>query len=282
MSRNRLLCYMRVALVSLGLLLWPHSAQAHDIIFLSQEAQAAVSFEQRLAAQVPLDLVFRDEQGAPVQLAQFTGERPLLLALTYFECPRLCPLVRQGLVEALRPLAFSVGDEFDVVIVSIDPTENAANASAAKAESLARYERPESAAGWHFLTGDHETIDQLAAAIGFRYAYDERQGEYAHASGVLLLTPTGRIARYFYGIEYNPRDLRLGLVEAAEGRIGNPVDQLLLLCYRYDPAVGQYNLLILNVMRAAALMTVVALGALIFILRRREATHTTDRARLSG
>jgi protein SCO1/2 len=255
--------------------LQPGDAQAHDPVHHSAEALDLVGFDQRLDGEVPVDLAFRDENSRPVNLGHYLQGKPVILALSYFDCTSLCPLVRQGLVESLQPLAFTAGDEFDVVLVSIDPKETPAIASAVKAETIAQYDRPGSEAGWHFLTGDHDSIDRLAEAIGFRYAYDGERDEYAHASGIVLLTPAGKIARYFFGIEYAAKDVRLGLVEASQNQIGTPVDQLLLLCYHYDPVVGKYSLLIMNVLRMAALFTIAGLGMLLFVMRRHESNQMT-------
>ncbi len=251
-------------------------AFAHNAVPHDSDILGLVGFDQRLDAQVPLGLTFRDEQGDRVELGDYLGKKPTVLALSYFECSTLCPLVRHGLVEALRPLAFTVGDEFDVVLVSIDPAETTTTAQSVKQETVDSYGRAGSEAGWHFLSGDHTTIDQLADTIGFRYAYDGEQDEYAHPSGLVLLTPEGRIARYFFGIEYAPQDLRLGLVEASQNKIGTPIDQLLLLCFHYDPTLGKYSLLIMNVLRAAGLLTVLFIGLLLFILRRKESPQTVS------
>jgi protein SCO1/2 len=257
-------------------------AKAHDAVPHGTAVTDLVGFDQRLNEQVPPELTFVDDAGQRVDLAQYFGEKPVILALSYFECETLCPLVRQGLVESLRPLTFVAGNEFDVVLVSIDPDETAATASAVKQETVASYarasnDRASSEDGWHFLTGDHATIDSLADAIGFHYAYDGEQDEYAHASGVVILTPQGRIARYFFGIEYAPNDLRLGLVEASQNRIGSLVDQLMLLCYHYDPTTGKYSLLIMNVLRGAGVLTVTLLGATIFLLSRKDSNKESNK-----
>ncbi|MCC6456966.1 MAG: SCO family protein [Caldilineaceae bacterium] len=254
----------------IALIILPGVALAHDAVPHSSAVLDLVGFDQRLDHEVSGDLAFRDENGKLVHLAYYLQEKPVILALSYFECTDLCPLVRQGLVESLRPLGFTVGKEFDVVFVSIDPKETPETAAAVKAETVATYDRPGSEAGWHFLTGDHEMIDQLADEIGFRFAYDGERDEYAHASGLVLLTPAGRIARYFYGIEYATQDVRLGLVEASQNRIGSPIDQLLLLCYHYDPSVGKYSLLIMNVLRLAGIATVAGLALFILMMRRQE------------
>lgn len=245
-------------------------AQAHDIVHHSSAVNNLVGFDQRLNEEVPGELRFLDESGKSVTLGSYFAQRPVILALSYFECETLCPLVRHGLVEALRPLTFGAGDQFDVVLVSIDPDETPMTAQLVKQETVANYDRVGSEDGWHFLTGDHDTIDRLAEAIGFRYAYDVERDEYAHASGVVVITPEGRIARYFYGIEYDSQDLRLGVVEASQNRIGSAIDQLLLLCFHYDPTVGKYNFLIMNVVRAAGVITVAAIGLAIFMLSRKD------------
>jgi protein SCO1/2 len=266
---------MALMVVMALIALLPKSARAHDAMPHDGDVLGLVRFDQRLDEQVPTGIALRDENDQLVELHSLRGDKPVLVALSYFECETLCPLVRHGLVEALRPLAFSVGNEFDVLLVSIDPAESAATAAAVKQETLEAYGRAASAPGWHFLRGDHDTIDRLADAIGFRYAYDGEQDEYAHPSGVVLLTPEGRISRYFFGIEYEPQDLRLGLVEASQNKIGNAIDQIMLLCYHYDPTVGKYTLLVMNVIRTAAAFTVAAIGALIFMLWRKESQRAT-------
>jgi protein SCO1/2 len=229
----------------------------------------AIGFDQKLNAQVPLDLIFRDERGAPIRLGDYIGDKPAILVLAYYECPNLCTLVLTQLVETMRDMAFEVGKEFDVITVSIDPGEGPAIATAKKATYLERYGRPGADRGWHFLTGEQAQIDRLAQAVGFRYAYDARQDQYAHPTGIMVLTPQGTIARYFYDLDYTPRDLRLGLVEAAEGRIGSPVDQFLLRCYHYDPISGQYTPAIMNIVRIVGGATALILGACLFRLFRR-------------
>lgn len=255
---------------SLWLALMPTIAAAHNGGETDDAILNAVGFDQRLDAQVPPDLVLRDEAGQRVQLGDYFGEKPVILALAYYHCPNLCPLVLQGLADTLAKVNFDIGKQFTVVTVSIDPTETSAMATKAKVTYLARYGRPGAAAGWHFLTGEHAAVDQLAAAVGMHFAYDARQQQYAHAAGVMVLTPAGKIARYFYGFTFVPQDLRWGLVEAANGRIGSPVDQLLLRCYHYDPATGKYNLIIQRVMQVAGVSTVLLLGGLLVVLRRQE------------
>jgi protein SCO1 len=230
-----------------------------------------VGIDQRLNAQVPLDLVFRDESGQPVQLKQYFGQKPVILSLVYYDCPMLCTQVLNGLTGSLKALKFDVGREFEVVTVSFDPRETAELAGRKKAGYMARYGREGAAAGWHFLTGDEASIMALTEAVGFRFAWDDEIKQFAHASGIMILTPEGKISRYFYGIEYAPRDMKLGLVEASNNKIGSPVDQILLYCYHYDPQTGKYGLVIMNAIRVLGFATFFGLALLIFIMKRREA-----------
>jgi len=229
-----------------------------------------VGLEQRLEAQLPLELKFRDEAGTVVQLGEYFGARPVILLLDYYQCPRLCPLVLDALLASLRMLPWTVGKHFDVLIVSIDARDTPAVAAAKKAQYLERYRRPDTADGWHFLTGEPEAIQRLATTVGFRYTYDAATDQFAHAAGLMIVTPQGKLARYFYGLAYAPRELRLGLVEAAANRIGSPIDQLLLLCYHYDPLTGKYGLAIMNVIRLAGLVTVMGLGIFMGVMFRRD------------
>jgi len=233
-------------------------------------ALSQVGIDQKLDAQVPLDLQFVDESGKTVRLAQYFGKKPVVLSLVYYECPMLCTLVLNGMLHSFRTMSFNVGDQFEVVTVSFSPTETPALASAKKVGYLKKYGREGGAAGWHFLTGREDQIKRLADAVGFRYTYDPESGQYAHASGIMILTPKGRVARYFYGIEYAPRDLRLGLIEAADNRIGSPVDRVLLYCMHYDPLTGKYGLVIKNVLRLSGLTTVLLLGGFITVMLSRE------------
>ena len=229
-----------------------------------------VNLEQKLGEQVPLELKFRDEAGRAVDLKEYFGQRPVILSLVYYSCQDLCPLVLDGLVRSLRPLTFNIGDQFDVITVSFDPRDTSALAAAKKSDFVSRYARPGAREGWHFLTGDENAIERLTESVGFRYNYETEKDRFGHASGIILLTPEGKIARYFYGIEFSPRDLRLGLIEASSNRIGSPIDQLLLFCYHYDPTAGKYNLLITNVIRLAGVATVIALGTFIAMMLRRD------------
>jgi protein SCO1/2 len=227
-----------------------------------------VSLEQRLNQQVPLDLSFRDDTGRQMPLSSYFGGKPVILALVYYQCPMLCTQILNGLVISLRGMSLESGRDFEVVAVSIDPTETPDLAARKKAEYLRRYAK--SSAGWHFLTGAEPQIRQLAEAVGFRYAYDPRTKQYAHASAIMVLTPGGRLSRYFYGIEYAPRDLRLGLVEASENKIGSPADQLLLYCYHYDPSTGRYSAIVMNIVRLTGVLTLLVFGSLLTWMWRRD------------
>ena len=231
-----------------------------------------VGFDQRLGEKVPLDAVFRDESGRSVKLGDYFGTRPVVLALAYYECPMLCTVTLNGLASALDVVSFEPGREFEIVTVSFEPKETPELARAKKAAYLRRYKRPGAAAAWHFLTGDVEQIRRLTEAVGFRYAWDETTKQYAHASGVMVLTPDGRLARYLYGVEYAPKDLRFSIYEASQGKILSPVDRLLLYCYHYDPELGRYGATVMGTLRVAAVLTLVGIGALIVTLRRREGT----------
>lgn len=238
-----------------------------------------VKIEQRLNEQVPLDLQFRDETGRTVRLSEYiNGSKPVILSLVFYKCPMLCNQILTGLLGALRSQSFDVGKEFEVLTVSFDPRETPEIAAEKKQSFIARYNRPGAAAGWHFLTGDQENIRRLTDAVGFRYNYDAKTDQFAHASGIMLMTPGGKLSRYFYGIEYNPRDLRLGLVEASDNRIGSSVDQLLLYCYHYDPATGRYGPIVMNIIRLGGVATVVGIGGLILLLRRRNVKASRRRA----
>src|SRR5689334_11584459 len=230
-----------------------------------------VGLDQRLNQQVPLDLAFNDESGQAVQLQQYFGQKPVILMLVYYQCPMLCTQVLNGFSGAMVGIRrFDIGREFNVITVSIDPRETPQDAAAAKKRYIQRYRRPTAEAGWHFLTGKKDQIDALAQSLGFRYAWDPEIQQYAHASGIMLLTPSGRISQYYYGIEYAPRDIQLGLIEASKGKIGNVVDQVLLYCYHYDPRQGKYGAAIFNVLRLTALATVMALGGFMLIMFRRD------------
>jgi protein SCO1/2 len=220
-----------------------------------------IGLEQRLNEHVPLDLAFRDEAGHDVRLGDyFQHGRPVVLVLVQYGCPMLCTQVLNGLTDGLRGVPLNAGGQFQVVVVSFDARERPALAAAKKASYVENYGRPGAADGWHFLTGEQESIDRLTEAVGFRYRYDAKHDQFAHPSGVMVLTPDGTLARYFYGIQYSPRDLRLALVEASGGKVGSTVDQVLLLCYHYDPAEGTYTPTVMNFVRLAGALTLVGLG----------------------
>jgi protein SCO1/2 len=228
-----------------------------------------VALEQKLNARVPLDLVFRDEHGRPVALGTYFGKRPVVLSLAYYQCPMLCTMALNGQLRAFRSLDFSVGREFEVVVVSINPRETPSLAGAKKATYLSSYRRPGADSGWHFLTGTEPSIRALADTLGYHYEYDPESKQYAHPPGLIVVTPEGRIAAYQYGVEYSARDLRLALVGASKERIGSPVAEVLLYCFHYDPATGKYSLAILNLVRAGAVVTILGLLAFFVIASRR-------------
>jgi protein SCO1 len=223
-----------------------------------------VNIEQRLGEQVPLDLAFRDETGQPVRLRSYFTGKPVVLVLAYYRCPRLCTEVLNGLESGLEAIPLDLGREFNVLTVSFDSRETPELAAAKKVPYVEKYGRSGAADGWHFLTGDETSIKQLTDAVGFHYHYDPRSDQFVHASGIMILTPEGKLARYFYGIHYSPRDLRLGLVEASADKIGSPVDQLLLFCFHYDPTTGQYTPAIMNFVRLAGAVTLAALIGFMF------------------
>ena len=227
-----------------------------------------VGIEQHLDEQIPADLNFRDETGKPVRLGDYFGKKPVIFNLVYYNCPMLCGEVLSGLEGALRVLKFDVGKEFDVLTVSFDPRETPDMATKKKAEFLKRYGRAGAAGGWHFLTGPQESIDALTKAAGFQYQYDPKTGQFAHATAIMILTPEGKIAQYYYGVDYAPKDLRLGLIQASQNKIGTLADQVLLYCYHYDPTTGKYGAVISRVLKLAGLATLLGLGILMTVLIR--------------
>jgi protein SCO1/2 len=229
-----------------------------------------VGFEPQLNAHLPLDLAFRDESGRNVQLREYFTQKPVLLALVYYGCPMLCNQTEQGVVGALRMLSFNPGRDYEVVFVSFDPRESPDMAAQKKESAMTHFRRPETAAGWHFLTGSKDSIDALTKGANFRYSFDEKSNLFAHAAGIMLLTPDGRISRYFYGVEYPARDIRLGLVDASAGKIGTPIDRALLFCYQYDPTSARYSASILKIIRLGGVFTILALVAGMLIFRRRD------------
>ena len=248
------------------------------------KALKEVSFDQKLNAQLPLDLEFRNENGETVKLGDYFGKKPVVLSLVYYECPMLCTQVLNGMVSAFRVLSFKPGQEFDVITVSFDPREKPPLAAAKKKTYigyLPEAKRGSAENGWHFLTGDPESIKRLTETVGFRYHFDETTNQFAHASAIMVATPQGKLARYLYGIEYAPKDLRLSLIEASENKIGSPVDQLLLYCYHYDPATGKYGAVVMNMVRVGGIATLILMMAGFFVLRRR-AARTSLRAVSAG
>jgi protein SCO1 len=240
-------------------------------------ALQTVRFEQKLDARLPLDAAFRDEQGQTVKLGDYFGTRPVVLAFVYYECPMLCTQILNGLVSGLGVLDQTVGTDFDVVAISFDARETPVMAAAKKAAYLDRYARPGAERGWHFLTGDEASIRRVTDAAGFHFAWDEQTQQFAHASGVIVVTPDGRLARYLFGIEYPPRDLKFALMESSEGRIGSVVDQVLLYCYHYVSATGSYSLVAMNAVRLGGAVTMVMLLGFITISLRRDGRAPTGR-----
>ena len=235
----------------------------------------AVKIEQKLDQQLPLDLTFHDETGRTVKLGDFFGRKPVVLAFVYYDCPMLCTQVLNGMVTSFRVLPFEIGKEYDVVTISFDPRETPELAQRKKnvyVNYLPEKMRADAANGWHFLTGDETNIKQITDAAGFYYHYDETTKQFAHASGIMLTTPGGKLSRYYYGIEYPARDLRLGLIESSANKIGSPVDQLLLYCYHYDPATGKYGAVVMNIMRIAGVLTLIGIAALLLLLKGRNTT----------
>jgi protein SCO1/2 len=228
-----------------------------------------VGIDQKLNGQLPLDAVFKDEQGNEVRLGQFFNKgKPVVISLVYYQCPMLCNQVLNGMLGSFRQTSFNIGEEFEVVTVSFDTKETPQLAAEKKQTYIKGYNRANGAAGWHFLTSDEANIKLLADAVGFRYTWDEQTKQFAHASGIMLATPEGKLARYFYGIDYPSKDLRLGLVEASANKIGSPVDALMLYCYHYDPSTGKYGVAIMNVIRLAGIITVIAIVGLLLLLRK--------------
>jgi protein SCO1/2 len=233
-------------------------------------ALAGVSIDQRLNAPIPLDLKFRDEAGRSLPLSTYFHGKPVLLALVYYRCPMLCTQILNGVETSLKAVSLNPGQDFEVVSVSFDPKDTMENAAGKRKMILQRYGRPGTANGWHFLTGDEAEIRALTQAAGYHYRYDPVTGQFAHASAIMILTPEGRLSRYFYGVEYAPRDVRLGLVEASANKIGSPVDQFLLFCFHYDPATGKYGAIAMNMVRGAGALFVLLGGGFLLIVFRRD------------
>jgi protein SCO1/2 len=240
-----------------------------------------VGIEQKLNAQVPLDTLFRDEHGTLVPLRSFFGKRPVLLAPVYYRCPMLCGRILSGMVAGLRPLSLRPGIDFEVVAISFNPAETPEDAANKRNLYSSEYSKRAGTNGWHFLVGSEPSIKAVTDAIGFHYHWDPETKMFVHGSGVMILTPEGRVARYFYGVEYEPKDLKLGLIEASHNRIGSPVDQILLFCYHYDPKTGKYGAVVLNALKLAAILVLATLGISLFFLWRRD-LRTYKAAKVSG
>ena len=279
MSGNRLNSISVASILSLALLSASAAAQINSGV-MSAPANTRpprlenVGIAQHLDAQVPPDLIFRDDTGKTVKLGDYFGRKPIILNLVYYNCTMLCGEALAGLASAMRLIKFDVSNEFDVVTVSFDPRETPDMAAAKKIDYVKRYGRPNAASGWHFLTGQPDAINALTKTVGFQYQYDAQSKQYAHATAIMVLTPQGRISRYFYGVDFPPKDLRMGLVEASQGKIGNAVDAVLLYCYHYDPGTGKYGAMVSNILRLAAAATMVLLGGLLLILWRLDRSVT--------
>lgn len=229
-----------------------------------------IGFDQNIDQQLPLDAQFRDEDGKTVTLGSFYGSKPVVLAFVYYACPMLCTQVLNAMTATISTLSLDAGEDFELVLVSFDPRETPAQAAAKKAEYLHRYKRAGAEAGWHFLTGDQSEITRVTKAAGFRYTWDEQTQQFAHPTGIVITTPDGRLARYLFGLEYGPRDVKLALVEASEGKVGSVVDSLLLFCYHYDPMTGRYGVYVMRTLRVAGVATVLLIGTFIVVMVRRE------------
>lgn len=270
MQRPPILLAAALLLLTAGLLCPPAAAQVQ-----SRNLVDDVGLDQHLNEQLPLDLEFTNEKGEKVQLKDYFGEKPVILTCVYYRCPMLCTQVLNGVLKSTNAMSLDMAKDYTVLSISIDPRETTEMAAAKKETYVKSYRRPGAQEGWHFFTGSEESIAALTKAVGFRYRYDEESDQYLHASGIVVLTPTGRISRYHYGIDYPPRDLRLSLVESSQNRIGSPVDQILLLCFHYDPKTGKYGLVISNALRLAGCTTLAVLATFLvkmyFLERRRSA-----------
>lgn len=231
-----------------------------------------IGIEQRLGEQLPLDAEFRDETGKLIKLGDLFGKgRPVVIAFVYYECPMLCSQVLNGLTGSLKGISFNAGKEFDVIAVSFDAAEFERSdlAAAKKAGYMERYGRPGTETGWHFLTGSEESVKAITEAAGFSFKWDEESKQFAHSAAIMVATPEGKLSRYFYGIDYSPKDLKFGIMESAEARVGNPAEQLLLYCFHYDPSTGKYGLAILSLIRLGGIVTLLGMGFAGFVFWRR-------------
>lgn len=279
MFRVRQFVVVAVALLATAAFAFPPSGEPSGAATRNSEEKPNVlrdvGLDQKLGSQVPLDLTFTNEYGEQVPLRKYFNGKPVVLTMVYYTCPMLCGEVLNGLTGALQIMKFDIGREYNVVTVSIDPRDTPELAAAKHASYVKRYARPGANEGWHFLTGKQEQIAALADAVGFRYKYDAQIKQYAHAAGIMILTPDGKVSQYFYGVEFSPKDIRLALVEASRGNVGSVVDQLMLFCYHYDPATGRYGAAIMNIMRLAAGATILGLVLLVGLLRRKELSQPT-------
>lgn len=257
-------------ILSTVLLVSTTSAQMVDPTKAAARAFTEVGIDQKLNEQVPLDLKFTDERGNLVELGKYFHSKPVIISLVYYRCPMLCTQVLNGMVQTFKTLKFTAGNEFEVVTVSIDHTETYAMAAEKKDTYVTEYERAGVAEGWHFLVGDSVSVRKLADAVGFKFVYDAPTKQFAHASGIMVATPQGKLARYLYGIEYGAKDLTFSLMEAAQEKIGSPVDKLLLLCYHYDPTTGKYGMVVANLLRAGGVLTVLIVGGYMLYNFRRD------------
>jgi protein SCO1/2 len=260
------------------------ASEASPLSDARADAMRSVDFEQRLGGQLPLDRRFVDEQGRGVTLGDFFGRRPVVFVLAYFRCPMLCNQVLNGVLTSANALKFVAGEDFEIVVVSFDPTDAPSTARAKRDAYTKRYLHKEGSGGWHFLTGKPDDIAAVAEACGFRFVYDEETDQYAHASGIMVATPDGRLSQYFYGIDYPTRDLRLALVESSQGEIGNVVDQLLLRCFHYDAITGRYGLAVMRVVQAGGILTVVLVGGFVVrsLRKERHLAHAVGREPAAG
>jgi protein SCO1 len=258
-----------LTIAAIALFALPARAQQSGAAAILRE----VNIAQRLNEPIPPEIILRDENGKVVHLGDYFGKKPIVLSLVYFDCPALCTEVLNGELRTMKAISLDLGKDFDAITVSFEPKDTPALAKAKRDVYAGQYGRPGARENWHFLTGDQSSIEALTQAAGFNYAYDSASRQYAHAAAIMVLTPRGRIARYFYGVQYPSRDFRLGLVEASEGKIGTPTDHALLYCYQYDPMTGKYGLIVMNVVRAAGLLTVLVLGIFMFVMFRRERNH---------
>lgn len=269
---------LSTALLAASLMALPSGARAERGPY---PAPPKVGFDQRLDGDLPLGASLTDERGEAVTLGAYFGKRPVVVAFVYYGCPMLCGHVLSGILSSARTLQLDAGKDYDIVIISIDPREKPSLAAAKKAAFVERYKRPGGEEGWHFLTGSEPSIRALTEAAGFRYERDERTGDYAHAAGILVATPTGKISRYFFGTEYSPRDVKFALIEASAGKVGRVADKLMLLCYRYDPVMGTYSAKAIGAVRVGGAATVLSLGAFITLMIRRERrkkSETSDKS----